>query len=110
MTISGPAIKAAKNPSIASTFIALPSLQPLRKSPRRSSSASVRGSFWVKVFTGTPAHHAKSLGPRQAICSAPGFDQLHVPVADLYRRHLMALVARHISELSIWSDQHFLRS
>src|ERR1019366_10025919 len=41
---------AAKNPSSASTFIALPPLQLLRKSPRRSSSASVRGSFWVNIF------------------------------------------------------------
>src|SRR5271157_1105279 len=52
MTISGPAIRAAKNPSSASTFIACPPLQLLRKSPRRSSSASVSGSFWVKVLIG----------------------------------------------------------
>src|SRR5450759_2603054 len=58
MTISGPAIKAAKNPSSASTFIALPPLQLLRKSPRRSTSASVRGSFWVKVFMGNHPHEA----------------------------------------------------
>src|ERR1022692_55277 len=33
-------------------FIALPPLQLLRKSPRRSSSALVSGSCWVKVFMG----------------------------------------------------------
>jgi hypothetical protein len=43
----------ARIPSSASTFIALAPLQPLRKSPRRSSSASVSGSFWAKVFTGS---------------------------------------------------------
>src|ERR1035437_121352 len=43
ITVSGPAIRAAKNPSSTSTFIAPP--QPLRKSPRRSSSASVRNIF-----------------------------------------------------------------
>src|ERR1019366_4435595 len=52
ITVSGPAMRAARNPSSASTFIALPPLQLLRKSPRRSSSASVRGSFWVKVLIG----------------------------------------------------------
>src|ERR1019366_3937013 len=52
ITVSGPAMRAAKNPSSASTFIALPPLQPSRKSPRRSSSASVSGSGWAKVFTG----------------------------------------------------------
>src|ERR1019366_6532573 len=43
----------ARIPSSASTFIALAPLQPLRKSPRRSSSASVSASFWAKVFTGS---------------------------------------------------------
>src|ERR1019366_2050700 len=51
-------MRAAKNPSSASTFIALPPLQLLRKSPRRSSSASVSGSFWVKVFMGNHPHEA----------------------------------------------------
>src|SRR5215472_17046696 len=48
-TASGPAIRAAKNPSSSSTFIALPPLQLFRKSPRRSSSASVRGSDSAKT-------------------------------------------------------------
>jgi hypothetical protein len=58
----------ARIPSSASTFIALPPLQPLRKSPRRSSSASVRGSFWVKVFTGTPALPPTSLDEDWTFC------------------------------------------
>src|ERR1019366_2299941 len=45
-------MRAAKNPSSASTFIALPPLQLLRKSPRRSSLASVSGSFWAIVLMG----------------------------------------------------------
>src|SRR5271168_788754 len=49
ITVSGPAIRAEKNPSSSSTFIALPPLQLLRKSPRRSSSASLRGSGLVKM-------------------------------------------------------------
>src|SRR6516225_5813088 len=48
-TVSGPAIRAAKNPSSSSTFIALPPLQLFRKSRRRSSSASVRGSDLAKT-------------------------------------------------------------
>src|ERR1035438_1160427 len=58
ITVSGPAMRAAKNPSSASTFIALPPLQLLRKSPRRSSLASVSGSFWVKVFMANHPHEA----------------------------------------------------
>src|ERR1039458_7507301 len=50
ITLSGPAIRAAKNPSSCSTFIALPLLQLLRNSARRSSSASVSGSCWARVF------------------------------------------------------------
>jgi hypothetical protein len=53
ITVSGPAIRAAKNPSSCSTFIALP---PFRKSPRRSSSASVSRSFWVKGFNDVFGH------------------------------------------------------
>src|ERR1700674_1667945 len=52
MTISGPAMRAAKNPSSCSTFIALPPLQLLRKSARRSSSASVSGACWENIFMG----------------------------------------------------------
>src|ERR1035437_2338354 len=43
-------MRAAKNPSSASMFMALPPLQLLRNSARRSSSASVSGSFWVNVL------------------------------------------------------------
>src|SRR5579863_5325829 len=56
ITTSGPAIRAAKNPSSSSRFIALPPLQPFRKLPRRSSSASVSGSDWGKGFTVVAAH------------------------------------------------------
>src|ERR1700674_3686863 len=45
-------MRAAKNPSSSSMFIALSPSQVIRKSPRRSSSASVSGSFRSKVFTG----------------------------------------------------------
>src|ERR1035441_8818865 len=47
------AMRAAKNPSSCSTFIALPLLQLLRNFARRSSSASVSDSSWAKVFIST---------------------------------------------------------
>src|SRR6266704_603918 len=49
ITTSGPATRAAKNPSSSSILIALPVLQPRRNCPSRSNSASVRGSFWAKI-------------------------------------------------------------
>src|ERR1700722_16622549 len=52
ITGSGPAMIAEKNPSNSSRFIAFPPLQLLRKSPRRSSSASVSGSFLANVLMG----------------------------------------------------------
>src|ERR1035437_7343904 len=70
ITVSGPAMRAAKNPSSASTFIALPPLQPLRKSPRRSSSASVSGSFCVKVLMGKYPNLAYVSTSNLSRCSA----------------------------------------
>src|ERR1019366_1400454 len=58
-----------KNPSSCSTFIALPPLQLLRKSPRQSSSLSVSGSFWVKVLIGI----SKFLGNRSTVLPAIGW-------------------------------------
>src|SRR5450631_804009 len=48
-------------------FISLPPLQPLRKSPRRSSSASVSGLFWVKVVIGIYPHLAVGHSKRREI-------------------------------------------
>src|SRR6266567_784347 len=45
-------MRAAKNPSSSSMFIARSPLTLLRKGSRRSSSASVSGSFWVNVLMG----------------------------------------------------------
>src|ERR1019366_3152213 len=60
----------AKNPSSSSIFMASPPLHALRKSPRRSSSASVSGSCWVKLFMGKYPNLAFVSASNRSGCSA----------------------------------------
>src|SRR6266571_4873648 len=97
---SGPAMRAAKNPSSSSTFIALPPLQPLRKSPRRSSSASVRGSVSVKALMGISGTLGKHLRYYRWLPFAPqASQQPRVPP-------LRSVVADRDAQRLLLPDQH----
>src|ERR1019366_6305787 len=69
-------MRAAKNPSNFSVFIALPPLQPLRKAPRRSSSASVSGSFWVNVFMGNHPQASRAFYATSILQSQASFHRV----------------------------------
>jgi hypothetical protein len=106
------AFRAAKNPSTCSTFIALPPLQPSRKSPRRSSSASVSGWFWVNTLMG----FLDTLGNRFTIpslpvalnCRAAGVagdtGSVHTPTMTLKNAALLALIGTILmTALLVWN-------
>src|SRR5580700_2158498 len=76
----------------------------------RCGNSAVTSQFRSGASRGHPCGSAASLGPCQTISPAPGVDQLHTPVVDLNCRHLMALVAGNICELTVRSDHHLLRS
>src|ERR1017187_1818318 len=82
-------MRAAKNPSSVSTFIALPPLQLLRKSPRRSTSASVSRSDWVNIFMGNhpQAAFVSASILRGIHSSEPGMPSPRLPIQPfLYPR------------------------
>src|ERR1039458_5294345 len=112
-------MSAAKNPSSASTFIALPPPQLFRKSPRRSISASVSGSFVVNVPMGMSRRSQQSLYDTTPRCPvalqmastlkagaavAAVTDNVHTPAMTLKNQALLGLIGTVLmTALLVWN-------